>query len=214
MQLFTSLLYGASLVSAHIASFGPGMYCKNGLTGDNFNNNDVVAPLFQLSKKDFWFQHDRGCDTRPPPKDEFLEIPAGGSFNVQLANNQAFTDLSYGGSMVSDWPDGKDHPEDWHGDWDGAECLPGGGWMHAQNESMTTGTAFAISYENDVSKVNLENLVVFSVLEHSPWKSSATYQVPKELEQCPEGGCTCAWLWVPKGCGQANMYMQGEWCSS
>jgi hypothetical protein len=57
----------------------------------------------------------------------------------------------------------------------------------------------------------MEDLVVFSVLEHTPWKRSATYQVP-DLPACPEDGCTCAWLWVPKGCGQPNMYMQGFKC--
>ena len=51
----------------------------------------------------------------PPPPGVFLELPAGGQFTVELANNQAFTTLSYGGSKVSDWPDGSRHPEDWQG---------------------------------------------------------------------------------------------------
>lgn len=203
----------SSLASAHIAAFASGMYCRDGLSGDNSNSNDPIAPLYQLSKTDFWFQHDRGCDARPPPEGEFLELPAGGSFTVQLASNQAFTDLSYNGEKVTQWPDGGDHPDDWHGEWDGAECLPGGGYMHTQNESMAQGTAFAVAYENDLNKITMEDLVVFSVLAHSPWHTSATYQVPAELQACPEGGCTCAWLWVPKGCGQANMYMQPYSCN-
>ncbi|KAJ9664715.1 hypothetical protein H2198_000061 [Neophaeococcomyces mojaviensis] len=200
-------------ITAHIAAFAPGMYCRNGLTGDNNNSNDPVAPLYELSQSDWWFQHSRGCDAHPPPEDEFLELPAGGSFTVQHANNQAFSSLSYGGSLVTQWPDGGNHPDDWHGDWDGAECLPGGGWMHAQNESMAQGTAFAIAYESDLSKIAMEDLVVFSVLAHTPWHTTANYQVPAALQACPAGGCTCAWLWVPKGCGQANMYMQGFKCN-
>jgi hypothetical protein len=63
------------------------------------------------------------------------------------------------------WPDGAKHPADWHGEWDGSECLPGGGWMHATNQSNTQGTAFAIAYESDLSKIQMEDLVVFSVLK-------------------------------------------------
>lgn len=89
--------------------------------------------------------------------------------------------------------------------------------MHAHDLSTTAGTAFAISYQSDLSKVTMDNLVVFSVLEQyvtdlpnpfyenadkrsTPWKRVATYQVPKDLPACPPGGCYCAWLWVPDGC--------------
>jgi hypothetical protein len=44
------------------------------------------------------------------------------------------------------------------------QCLPGGGWMHATNQSNAQGTAFAIAYESDLSKIKMEDLVVFSVL--------------------------------------------------
>jgi hypothetical protein len=44
------------------------------------------------------------------------------------------------------------------------QCLPDGGWMHATNQSNAQGTAFAIAYESDLSKINMEDLVVFSVL--------------------------------------------------
>ncbi|KAK5166473.1 uncharacterized protein LTR77_008016 [Saxophila tyrrhenica] len=213
MYTSTFLPFLLPLAHAHIASFAKGMYCRSGLTGENnLNNNLPIAPLYQLSKKDWWFQHDRGCDGAPPPKGEFLEIPAGGSFTVEHANNQAFTSLSYDGTGVSRWPDGAQHPRDWHGEWDGAECLPGGGWIHAVNQSNAQGTAFAIAYESDLSKIEMEDLTVFSVLEHTPWHREATYQVPAGMPACPKGGCTCAFLWIPKGCGQANMYMQGFKC--
>ncbi|KAH8723483.1 hypothetical protein GQ44DRAFT_710335 [Phaeosphaeriaceae sp. PMI808] len=58
----------------------------------------------------------------------------------------------------------------------------------------------------------MENLVVFTTRYHTPWKRVATYDVP-DLPACPEGGCTCAWLWIPNGCGEANMYMQGFKCN-
>ena len=188
---FTVALFSVLRFSdAHIAAFAKGMYCFNGLPGDNNQNNNLpVAPLYQLSKQDWWFQHDRGCDQAPPAAGEFLNIPSGGHFTVEHADNQAFTTLSYSGTEASRWPDGgqqsvSEHthqmteeltqlnsssPRNWHGSWDGSECLPGGGWMHATNHSNAQGTAFAIAYESDLSKIKMEDLVVFSVLAQYVW---------------------------------------------
>ena len=129
-MLFTSSVALFSLLPlshAHIAAFHKGMYCLNGLPGqDNQNNNLPIGPLYQLSKEDWWFQHDRGCDAAPPAEGVFLDIPSGGHFTVEHANNQAFTTLSYNGTEVSRWPDGGKHPRNWHGQWENGECLPNG----------------------------------------------------------------------------------------
>ncbi len=114
-------------------------------------------------------QHDRKCDQFPPDDGDFLELPAGGSFTVEIANNRAFTTLSYDGTKTSEWPDGGNHPEDWHGPPPNG-CLNDnreetGGEFHTHNYSTTAGTAFAISYNSDISQVTLDNLVVFTVLE-------------------------------------------------
>ncbi|KAF2267182.1 hypothetical protein CC78DRAFT_92548 [Lojkania enalia] len=212
--LLSLTLAGSTL--AHIAAWAPGMYCRGGSDPniDNQNTNDAVNPLYNLTKEDWWFQHDRGCDIVPPRAGEFLEVPANGNFTVELAHNRASTTLSYDGRFVTAWPDGGDHPENWNG-WNTegtpAVCLKDDGAMHAYNESSAAGTAFAISYNSDIEDVTMENLVVFTTLYHTPWKRLATYQVPN-LPQCPEDGCHCAWLWVPSGCGEPNMYMQGFKC--
>jgi hypothetical protein len=123
---------------------------------------------------------------------------------VELAHNRAQTTLSFNGQFTSAWPDGQEHPDDWNSyEGPGSPCLSDGA-LHTYNETNAAGTAFAISYESDLSAVTLENLVVFSTLSHTPWKRLATYSVP-DLPACPEEGCTCAWLWVPDGCGQPNM---------
>jgi hypothetical protein len=36
--------------------------------------------------------------------------------------------------------------------------------LHTRNESMAAGTAWAISYQSDLSGVTMENLVVFTTL--------------------------------------------------
>jgi len=58
----------------------------------------------------------------------------------------------------------------------------------------------------------MENLVVFSVLSNTPWERLATFEVP-DLPACPPEGCICAWNWVPNGCGEPNMYMEGFRCT-
>jgi hypothetical protein len=51
-----------SLASAHTAAWTNGMYCRGGPdpSVDDPNTNTAVNPLYQLSKEDWWFQHDRG----------------------------------------------------------------------------------------------------------------------------------------------------------
>jgi hypothetical protein len=125
----------------------------------------------------WWMQAVSGCLNNPPAENESLALPAGGSFTVELAHNQALTTLSFNGEKVSDWPDGQDHPEDWAGPGSPAGCIQDDGAMHTNNESMATGTAWAISYESEISNVTMDNLVVFSVLEQYvsspplPWGS-------------------------------------------
>ncbi|CAI6334187.1 unnamed protein product [Periconia digitata] len=217
IMLRTTLLATAVLsrfASAHTAAWAKGMYCRNGISEhEETNTNLAVNPLYNLPKEDWWFQHDRGCDRAPPPAGEFLELPANGNFTVELAGNRGVTTLSYDGKHATDWPDGEQHPEHWDAwEGEGSPCNTYIGSLHTYNETNAAGTAWAISYESELEKVTMENLVVFSVLEHTPWKRMATYQVPN-LPKCPEGGCTCAWLWVPDNCGQSNLYMQPYKCN-
>jgi hypothetical protein len=169
--MHSSLFLTAALAAAahaHVAAWAPGMYCKGGnVTGvDDANTDSAVNPLYQKTQSDWWFQHYQGCDAVPPPEGEFLELPAGGSFTVELAHNRGQTSLSFGGEFTSEWPDGQSHPEDWSGDpTDGEGCIQDDGAMHVQNQSMATGTAFAISYQSEIESVTMEDLVVFTVLE-------------------------------------------------
>lgn len=142
------------------------MYCRNGTREgvDDQDNSAPVPPLYNLSKSQWWFQADRACSSFPPDDGDFLNLPAGGSFTVELANNRAFTTLSWDGTRTSEWPDGDNHPEDWNGGSEGEGCIPNG-FMHTQNQSMAAGTAWAIAYESDLSAIAMEDLVVFSVLE-------------------------------------------------
>ncbi|KAJ5240959.1 uncharacterized protein N7469_002550 [Penicillium citrinum] len=69
-----------ALVQAHTVAWTKGMYCLGGPdpSTDDPNTNTAVAPLYNLTQDNWWFQHDRGCDTAPPKNDDILELPAGG----------------------------------------------------------------------------------------------------------------------------------------
>jgi len=194
-------------VHGHIAPWHKGMYCLNGTSGqDDPGTNDAVNPLYQLSRADWWMHHVNNCDQFPPAPGDFLELPANGEFTVELAINRAFTSLSYGGSFVNTFGDGQDHAGlGFTAAGQVPSCIVEPN-IHTQNESMAAGSAFAISYQSDITKVTPENLVVFTVLYNTPWKLIATYSVPN-LPACPPDGCICAWGWVPNGCGTPNMYM-------
>jgi hypothetical protein len=164
---FAALLTLSATATAHCAAWKKGMYCLGGpnLSQDNPNTNTAVLPLYQLEKEKWWFQADRGCNLAPPEPGVFLEIPSKGDFTVEIAHNRAQTSLSFGGKFTSEWPDGKQHPEDWHGPGNPPDCIQDDGAMHTNNQSMTGGTAFAISYQSNLQDVTMENLVVFSVLK-------------------------------------------------
>ncbi|EJD32771.1 hypothetical protein AURDEDRAFT_178131, partial [Auricularia subglabra TFB-10046 SS5] len=84
--------------------------------------------------------------------------PAGGEFTVEIAENRAFTSLSYNGSKTSAWGDGNPHPEgygdrrvDTHFPLTEIGCIASPN-MHTKNEQDAAGTAFAIAYKSDIHK--------------------------------------------------------------
>ncbi|KAJ6500795.1 hypothetical protein C8R45DRAFT_1061065 [Mycena sanguinolenta] len=200
----------ATVAHAHLAPWHKGMYALNvgfglflgGVSGSiDYNTDDVVTPLWQLPQDQWWFHGVNNVPNFPPADGDFLELPAGESFTVEIASNRGETTLSFDGEFTSDWPDGQTYPADYNV----PTCITSPN-MHTQNQSQAAGTAFAISYNSDITKVTPDNLVVFSVRYHTPWLRVTNYDVPADLPACPEGGCICAWGWIPNGCGEPNMY--------
>ncbi|KAI9460396.1 hypothetical protein HD554DRAFT_2316809 [Boletus coccyginus] len=207
----------AGLAHAHMAPFHPAMYCINGSDPNvvNLNSNAACLPLYNLTYSDFWFHHSNGCDKYPPEEGVFLELPAGGSFTVEVAGNRAYTSLNPHATLTP-WGDGRNHPDDYSitnlGGFDitSSGCI-GSPNLHAQNESMASGTAFAIAYESEIDKVTPENLVVFTVRYNTPWKRLTTYDVPSVFFRVTVDHNfaleTEQFVWIPNGCGQPNMAM-------
>jgi hypothetical protein len=140
-----------------------------------------------MTKNDWWFQRYQGCDKAPPPNGDYLELPAAGTFKVEMATLRAHTTFgsnkNFNGEFGSE--DGKLHYIE-----GGCVNMPN---VHAPNRTSAPGSAFAISYQNSIDKVTPSNLVVFTVRHNTPWQRVTWFDVPKDLPPCPEGGCTCAW---------------------
>ncbi|KAN0097975.1 hypothetical protein V8E55_002421 [Tylopilus felleus] len=203
----------AGLAHAHMAPFHHAMWALNGTVHGvvNYNNYVPVKPLYQLTYDQYWMHAVDGCNKFPPDDGVFLDLPAGKSFTMEIAENRAFTSLKPG-AVVTNWGDGQHHPDNYSITKLGglsptsSGCIPSPN-LHAQNQSMAAGTSFAISYESDITKVTIDNLVVFTVAYNTPYELTATYAVPSGMPSCPPGGCICTFNWIPNGCGQPNMYM-------
>jgi hypothetical protein len=66
--------------------------------------------------------------------------PVGEHITVQVAQNRAFTNYSYGGKKVSEWGDGG------HYDYDQSHACITAPNLHTVNYTDAAGTALAISY--------------------------------------------------------------------
>ncbi|KJA14486.1 hypothetical protein HYPSUDRAFT_150365 [Hypholoma sublateritium FD-334 SS-4] len=200
-------------VSAHVGAWHKGMYCMRGNKAgdDDRNTNAAFQPMYNLTKAQWWFHAINDCDKFPPDAGNFLELPANGDFTVEHAVNRVFTNL-VSDPVLGTYVDGQEHPglgTTSDGKQPGSDSSTP---VHTQNESMASGTAFAISYQSEIPDVTPENLVVFSVLYNTPWKRIAKYSVP-DLPPCPAAGCICAFGWIPNGCGEPTLYMQGFRCT-
>ncbi|KAJ3716737.1 hypothetical protein DFJ43DRAFT_1043287 [Lentinula guzmanii] len=184
MQLplaLAAILSAAALVHAHIAAFTKGMWCINGSTGDNFNSDDPVLPLYQLEFDQWWMHAFNGCNQRPPNPGDFLTLPSGDSVVLELASNQAFTSLSYGGRLTSDWPNGQDYPDNNTN----PSCIT------APNCSHDSPLSFAAIFSNLRDYGSAHAKPVNGRGDCTRYIVSATYHIPDGLPPCPEGGCIC-----------------------
>jgi hypothetical protein len=56
VSLILGILLWLAATNAHLAAFHKGMYCLNGTQNGNinFNSNEMVSPLYQLSFNEWW----------------------------------------------------------------------------------------------------------------------------------------------------------------
>ncbi|KIJ14235.1 hypothetical protein PAXINDRAFT_116292 [Paxillus involutus ATCC 200175] len=192
------LFLTSSVVHAHIAFWHPSMWGFN-VTDHTFSyDNRPVVPLARLTFDEWWF-HDH-LDYPPHPEDVF-ELPAGGSAIAELACNKGATtwyNSSEGGNVQDgDWPCPRSTSKQ----------------FHTTGIDDVKGCALAITQEADVSRINPEDFVVFSVNHTCVWHRFTEFQIPTDIPACPSGKCTCAWFWIHSpDSGSEQMYMNAFQC--
>lgn len=60
---------------------------------------------------------------------------------------------------------------------------------------------------DDISKVTMDNLAIFSVREKCVKNRLIDFDVPKMMPKCTGAKCICGWFWLANS-GQANFYSQ------
>lgn len=180
--------------------------------------NEAANPLYHLPFNSWWFH---GYGNSPPEDGQFLELPAGGTFHAEIACNKHFTSFGdHTGDYTRYFRYGCD-ARNLNGDWVN-NPNQGTGMEHSTDLYQNTtndvlvdvrGSAIAISYESDFSKLKPEDFVVISVNYRSPWYRLTDFDIPADLPECPEGGCHCLWSWFhgPDGGGD-EMLLNGYRC--
>ncbi|KAI0346057.1 hypothetical protein BDW22DRAFT_1342339 [Trametopsis cervina] len=202
-MLSPTLLLAASailpLASAHVAVFHKAAWGMNVTQGSFSYDNRAVTPLANMPFSQWWFH---GHLSYPPPPNEFVQLPAGGSVNLQLAKDIGLTD-------ICPWGPGGCTKVDNNLAFGNDNSIT----IHANNIQDVTGSAIAIAYKSDVNDVKPEDFVIISTVRQSPWYLNNQFDIPDELPACPNNKCICAWFWIHAAdSGSEQMYMTGFQC--
>ena len=150
-----------------------------------------------------WWFH--GHLHHPPAPGKFMVLPAGGVYRGEVSCNRAFTSLGVVEKQMEevyacpkptkayDTKTGAMHSSD---DWG----------TPVDKLKDVTGCSISIAYESDPAKIKPEDFTVISTNWTCPWFKKVDFEIPADLPECPEGGCTCMWGWVHSGLagGQEN----------
>ncbi|KAM0751144.1 hypothetical protein T439DRAFT_301071 [Meredithblackwellia eburnea MCA 4105] len=190
---YIPILAIAANVTAHMSPYMDSAY---GIYGD-YPPFMPIGPSWSFD--DWWF---RGAATRasPPANGAVSVLPAGGNFTMEIACNIAFTTM--GGNPNNN-----------------VACPGNIGAYHSGDPSASTvdynllsGCALAIADVDDISKVTVDNLAVFSVQKECVWQRDTTFQIPARMPPCTGSKCICAWMWLANN-GTGNYYQTPFDCS-
>lgn len=64
------------------------------------------------------------------------------------------------------------------------------------DESLLSGCALGIADVDDINKVTMDNLAIFSVNHECVKQKMTSFEVPAKMPQCTGEKCICAWFWL------------------
>ncbi|TNY21244.1 hypothetical protein DMC30DRAFT_416263 [Rhodotorula diobovata] len=201
-----SALFGAGHALAHMSIWTKSMYgVGNGFSYDAGNPAVPLGP--DLATQDSWWF--RGPEYRaltPMARSDGTveQLPAGGSITLEIACHTAWTSFGVSptvpGSALDACPDnvGAYHAGD-----------PGAANI---DTSLVSGCALAIADVDDISKVTMDNLAVFSVQHQCVQQKMTSFDIPAKMPACTGSKCICGWFWLANN-GTGNFYMTAFDCA-
>ncbi|KZT57666.1 hypothetical protein CALCODRAFT_495905 [Calocera cornea HHB12733] len=204
-MIFSTLLAASIAVlpaAAHLAAWHPSMYGFNwtldasSWTGSY--DNRPVAPMYNMPFTEWWMH---GHQNLPPNPGDYLELPAGGKFEVEMACDKSATDY-WNTSGQADFR---------QGNWPcpGASSIE----FHTATINDTKGCAFGIAYKSDIASVTQADITIFTVNYTCPWYRAQWFDVPADLPPCDD--CICTFNWIhgeDPGSGAQQIYQNGYKC--
>jgi len=204
-MLSTLLVLGFILaVQGHMSIYVPSMW---GSEPTNINSNWAVQPLQNLDFTDWWWHGTKSVND-PPGPNNVTELVAGGTIDLEITGNKAFTTMGRGLCCKAGRTP-RNIPDPWSNDLDG-ECSAN---IHAQHYADVAGCALAIAYKSEQSEVQPTDFVVMSVVHDCIARQLQTFDIPA-LPACPNGKCICGWFWIHNSTGGTDqMYMTAFQCN-
>ncbi|KZO90689.1 hypothetical protein CALVIDRAFT_542443 [Calocera viscosa TUFC12733] len=201
-----SVLLAASIAvvpaAAHLAAWHPSMYGFNwSLVASEWTgsyDNRPVAPLYNMPFSEWWMH---GHQNLPPNPGDYLELNAGGKFQVQMACDKSATDY-WNTSGQADFRQG-----DWPCPY--ASSIE----FHTATINDTKGCAFGIAYKSDINNVTQSDITIFTANYTCPWYRNQWFDVPADLPPCDD--CICTFNWIhgeDPGSGAQQIYQNGYKC--
>lgn len=123
----------------------------------------AAEPFRDASFGDWWLH---GAADQPPEGGQMLELPAGGQLHAELGSRKSFT--SYGHAI---------------------SCEDEGA---VKDDLPNISCALALAYVANVEELHPDNFTVISV-RHDCGKPEVTFDIPRNLPDCPDEGCHCLW---------------------
>ncbi|GAA5895666.1 hypothetical protein JCM5296_003773 [Sporobolomyces johnsonii] len=163
---------------------------------------DPIGPGV-ADQDDWWF---RGPATRAlaPQNGSVMELPAGGSVDIEIACNYAFSSYGYATSDPNS-------PL--------SACPTGAGPYHSGNPNASvpdptyfSGCALGIADKDDIENVGWDDLAIFSVNHNCVAQRVTTFEIPARMPSCTGDKCICGWFWLANN-GTANFYMTAFDCA-
>ncbi|BGP25428.1 hypothetical protein JCM10295v2_004352 [Rhodotorula toruloides] len=193
----------ATQAAAHMSIWHPSMYGVG--PGWSYEAGDPVAPLGpNWGNRDDWWFRGPGFRSLPPQSGAVMELPAGGSVEIEHACHYAWTSYGYAttepGSPLDACPG------------------PNAGPYHSGDPlstevdlSLLSGCALAIADVDNINDVTMDNLAIFSVQHDCIKQKITSYEVPAKMPACTGEKCICGWFWLANN-GTANFYMTAFDC--